>query len=120
MEKKTFIRMTLTTVVVVLSLTLNAQTEKIDLSANGGFEDEVMIWEGKGIIDKVDFKDGKGSLKLEGGANCMYVQQNITKRLKPSTEYVLSVDIKRTPIKEGAVYAAVLTKPNPFFVRKTS
>ena len=112
MKKRTLIRTALMTVVAVMALILNAQTEKVNLAENGNFEDGVQKWDGKGVADTVEFKDGKSSMKLDGSGTPVFIAdaQDITTKLKPSTEYVLSADIKRTVIDKGSVYVAVLEK----------
>ena len=118
MKKGRFMKMALSGTVSVLALMLtaqNVQTEKLNLVENGGFEKDItVLWDGPGTVDNEIFKDGKGSLKLDnkGTKAFMYDQQNITKKLKPSTKYVFSVDIKRTSNEKGRVLAAVLEKEN--------
>ena len=116
MKKGRFMKMALSGTAAVLTLMLNAQnvqTEKANLIENGSFEGRMLSWHGPGIADMEIFTDGKTSLKLDnkGKPVFMYVQQNIKARLKPSTEYVFSVDIKRMN-KKGTVMAAVLEKEN--------
>ncbi len=112
MRKATVIRTAISAVAMVLTLTLNAQTEKVNLVENGSFENGT--WGGTGgVIDGETFMDGKSSLKLdsEGKAKFMYATQGIlASNLKPATDYILSMNIKRTNSGKGSVYGAVLIK----------
>ncbi len=70
MKKGRFIKTALSVAATGLALILNAQnvrTEKVNLVVNGNFEDGVVSWSGPGSVeaDSVEFKDGKGSLKLD-------------------------------------------------------
>jgi hypothetical protein len=112
MSKRKIIRTLLSGMAAFLTLTLSAQSEENNLAENGSFENGTEKWEGKGVIDSVEFSDGKNSMCLDGTGTPVYLNevQDITKKLKPSTEYILSADIKRTVAGKGASYVAVFEK----------
>jgi len=87
----------------------------MNLIVNGSFEQGTTSgWDFNNAsicIDKDSPDAGKQSLKIDGSGKPSFIYgiQSIAAKLKPSTEYVFSVDIKRSSSK-GNVMASVVEK----------
>ena len=100
-----------------ITLQLAAQTSEPaseNQIRNAGFEEGGSCWRltAGGTVIKNGAADGGQALQLgtTGKTAFIYALQDITRRLKPSTEYEFTVDIKRNGISKGTVMAAVMTK----------
>lgn len=99
------------------------ETPVTNLVVNGSFEDSMSTWTVNSStpaerysMDNSGFTDGKCSLKLDGTVPLatnstpyfMSVEQAV--ELKPSTSYILKVDIKRNTVRSKIAFA-VLQQP---------
>lgn len=92
-----------------------------NLISNGNFEQGLKSWTitkdhspEKASLDKSSFTSGKNSLKLDGTTDdeepfFIMVEQALHGKIKPSTEYILKADIKRTT--RGKISVELLERP---------
>ncbi len=90
---------------------LHAQEAGENLIENGSFEEGIAHWssyEGKPapLEDDTSSTEGKVSLRMQGedpargSVGFQAVYQNLTRKLKPDTDYILKGKIKRTALAE--------------------